>query len=847
MSADAIIVCKSYVERGVQTGSPTSRARSPRLDARSPTSPFSDITSSSVNNAQQLSPSASSDRVSAYNHSLAHSSPPLSVVLRTQRVPKPPRLPRNRPSQHHSEATRFFSLPEDAPIVSSKAELNSTQRIVSMPERQSTGRFTLDFSLSSDGVNASGYSGGSFLSENDTTSGIRLPDHEQGIPHTPSPPSSPESVLIIENNDELSDAFLRKRGAEDAGASTKERALEDEGWITWARSPPRPIPALHGPLSLPYARCPSGAEGTIIEERDHMPRMIWGLDSEDQTTGHSKVESLPASQTDQSAAPSQSIQSRHRTAHHEPISEARPARAVLEPPTSLSRSPAVTRPSQEDTQYSEFKPPVVGISDGRYPRGAHDDTIILENLLRAETARRANQIPNYTSTDNLTRALSETLHLQELGSDFSGSRLQQQVLVDERSRYSAPYSLDANASSRANQAANAVGRPMRVSSRPAVGSALPQIFIEPRSPELSRIPPQRPSAMEIAQQYHQQQQRQNGSLLPTPPSSSSPLWSSDFSPYEDSAISPATSYMPHYSVRNTSGNPDHLRRLVYQRMNDAAYDLEGASSLAPPAQIDSSSVSQLHCDLDSSRVPSSQALMNFLTRRDIHRLSPLNSDYLLSSTGPSQTMHHTPGPMTELKAHRILSSHGYVPPSPTSPEVDRHAYSHQHQPRSIPLARLIQRRLSAVPEEDSNSTVRGRSSSPPLQMHLQAMQRSSQHAPRAYVPPQQQSMYSVGAKYSRGQGAGGLATQSRELEPFMRESYGEPAAQAKVRLPNSPVMTRGDEGITDERGRTYAGERGREDSAGSGQRGRDGSGRSRGGKRQRSHGRPRKSVAASAN
>ena len=29
------------------------------------------------------------------------------------------------------------------------------------------------------------------------------------------------------------------------------------GWIAWARSPPRPIPALHGPLSLPYARCPS--------------------------------------------------------------------------------------------------------------------------------------------------------------------------------------------------------------------------------------------------------------------------------------------------------------------------------------------------------------------------------------------------------------------------------------------------------------------------------------------------------------------------------------------------------------------------------------------------------------
>ncbi|TFK20975.1 hypothetical protein FA15DRAFT_759037 [Coprinopsis marcescibilis] len=54
---------------------------------------------------------------------------------------------------------------------------------------------------------------------------------------------------------------------------------DQNDWSFWANSPPKPIPALHGPLSLPYARCPSGAEGTIIEG-DHASNTIWGLDQQ---------------------------------------------------------------------------------------------------------------------------------------------------------------------------------------------------------------------------------------------------------------------------------------------------------------------------------------------------------------------------------------------------------------------------------------------------------------------------------------------------------------------------------------------------------------------------------------
>ncbi|KAG8956187.1 hypothetical protein FRC04_004263 [Tulasnella sp. 424] len=42
-------------------------------------------------------------------------------------------------------------------------------------------------------------------------------------------------------------------------------------WI----SPPKSIPALHGPLSIPYARCPSGAEGEVYDGNLHVHDLVW--------------------------------------------------------------------------------------------------------------------------------------------------------------------------------------------------------------------------------------------------------------------------------------------------------------------------------------------------------------------------------------------------------------------------------------------------------------------------------------------------------------------------------------------------------------------------------------------
>ncbi|KAJ7925019.1 hypothetical protein B0H13DRAFT_2315081 [Mycena leptocephala] len=137
------------------------------------------------------------------------------------------------------------------------------------------------------------------------------------MPHTPSPPSSPESVMIIGNDMQVPISFLRQK-------AKSSRVYEDEsGWISWASSPPKPIPALHGPLSLPYARCPSGAEGTIVEGED-LSRMIWGLGIEDAGSqpAHSRANSAHVSHksTPQSSFPPRlqaQRNSQHNTASHQ--------------------------------------------------------------------------------------------------------------------------------------------------------------------------------------------------------------------------------------------------------------------------------------------------------------------------------------------------------------------------------------------------------------------------------------------------------------------------------------------------------------------------------------------------
>ncbi|QRW21441.1 C-4 methyl sterol oxidase [Rhizoctonia solani] len=69
---------------------------------------------------------------------------------------------------------------------------------------------------------------------------------------------------------------------------------DDSDWIFF--DPPRPIPALHGPPSLPYARCPSGAEGVALDDQQELDGVIWGLSERRHIDESKKAEALDAEQ-----------------------------------------------------------------------------------------------------------------------------------------------------------------------------------------------------------------------------------------------------------------------------------------------------------------------------------------------------------------------------------------------------------------------------------------------------------------------------------------------------------------------------------------------------------------------
>ncbi len=352
-----------------------------------------------------------------------------------------------------------------------------------------------------------------------------------------------------------------------------------------------------------------------------------------------------------------------------------------------------------DASYDPLKPVAsAGRADILYTRNPYNETIVLENLIDRRSTRATLQDEGYDAIGDLTRTLGHNLHLRESDIEPHTSN------NSDRNTLSRAYgSRSSLASSRSNLPA------MRVSSHPTVGSALPQILIEPRSPEIHQAPSRRMTAMELAHQYQQHQllKMQQQSLLPTPPNSSSPLWSSEFSPYNHHSVSPAS--LRHQVIQEQlrdSEAPDQLRQLVRERLGRNIVHDPDISPLAPAAQISSAS----RLDYPGYEIDP-QALANFLATQDIQHLPPLSSDVLLPVTRAPQTL---PGYLGH-DARRYAAPHHDTLLSPSSPEEFRYTRGHSQlqAPRSIPLARLMQRRLTSVPEEDSSPTIHGRSPSPP--------------------------------------------------------------------------------------------------------------------------------------
>ncbi|KAI0930270.1 hypothetical protein AcV5_007032 [Taiwanofungus camphoratus] len=712
---------KSYAERGVQTDNVQTQTVLPCPSMSMSSTRVQNVSDSMV--AAQLSPldasPASTQFDSAYSHTSDHSyssdsTSPARSISTTVRSYKRQQLPYVRPAQFNSPkavSSRLVSLPETVSVYSAKATLEKTAlRVVSMPlpTNEDTSFLShIDVSACAE----------PFLPGDEGQSRVRVRSHASDIPHTPSPPSSPESIVIIANKDQLSEGFLRSSAHVEDDPAT---APNDEGWITWAKSPPRPIPALHGPLSLPYARCPSGAEGTIIEEQDNLPRMIWGLEGEDMPSSRSRSDTVF-----------------HTSTHPIPrrgLSHLNPGNV---PPRFQKTKPEVepspvTQFGQHDLhefRHPRLNAPELKVQAQQSPSGyplRGQEPIDLSEIVRQHAENTMSGFyPDYELISSRAQGLGHDLRSHDLGYE-PGLDWQAVLLAQERLK---DIGVLSSSSSHANGLGDRFKTTLSASISPLqyLGSSRSPIVLDPQPsllPQASRsaMPPRRMSALEIAQQYRQQQIQQQQSLLPTPPNSSSPIWSSNFSPHQDSVISPellSVSRLPKlsptslqsYAEFTHSASTQQLRQSPQNRLNSLVLTNRAvnASSLAPAAQIKDNSIhiSQTHPCVYVPDVPLVNSLSSYLQSQNL-KVSDVRLSTNRVERSPVQSRPPPNTPMVSMSSPRgIARSDGPAQPvtasplSPTSPKPRLRSFSHQ-QTRSIPLTRLIQRRLSSVPEEDFN-------------------------------------------------------------------------------------------------------------------------------------------------
>jgi len=140
------------------------------------------------------------------------------------------RLPPNFPSRAtHTISQRIASLPETAPLFSVNSQILSQQRVVTMPEDIRSQRLEKEFVLYPPEYEDSPLdTSNSFSISDGNNSFARADATGTDISHSSSSPSSPDSVVIIQNKHHISQAFLRQ-----AGVRAKANADDGMAKTTW--------------------------------------------------------------------------------------------------------------------------------------------------------------------------------------------------------------------------------------------------------------------------------------------------------------------------------------------------------------------------------------------------------------------------------------------------------------------------------------------------------------------------------------------------------------------------------------------------------------------------------------
>lgn len=215
---------KDFVDRGMQTDSLDSPSPSSGQTGPLPQQPrtvslidkavFTDSVENSEDHAlfcgsRQLDP--------AYSRPLSVDPPgtsPIGLVNVARRMRKHTRLVYNRSSDTRNIANRVVSLPDTTPLCSIKNILESaTLRVASMSERPKPDISPQNASLMN-AFEVSASTENSYLTADEGPYRTRRSGPQAfEVPRTPSPPSSPESVMIIENSVHLPQSFLRHNSA----------------------------------------------------------------------------------------------------------------------------------------------------------------------------------------------------------------------------------------------------------------------------------------------------------------------------------------------------------------------------------------------------------------------------------------------------------------------------------------------------------------------------------------------------------------------------------------------------------------------------------------------------------
>ena len=494
-----------------------------------------------------------------------------------------------------------------------------------------------------------------------------------------------------------------------------------------------------------YVKCiDSGAEGTIIEEPENLPRMIWGLNDDSVHSSRSPAETTQSQSTPRKPAPriipAPVAPPRFKT--REPI--AAPPPPV--PPSVVKPNPQ-PNPQPSSNAMPQLNPPrhqIIYEQAQLEQAFSGHGPIDLSGVLRP----RREQLRIYDPSLPLNPHRIEGYYgINEGSADWRfthspqdpsklGSHFADNPPDDDMAEYLRPSM--STSSSLASLSSLASSRSLSTIDSPTIDLRSYPMQGQGQAPH-------RMTALEIAQNYRQQQLKQNQSIqtmLPTPPSSSSPIWASRVSPHSGSFTSPYSDLGLSPELTMSSNLPaiiSYLNRTNLQQLQRQA-DIplktprdefpHHAGVIGPKISLGNSPLGTSGSlypdavnlqDLRNSVYSPSSLQLDHVTkflqaqnRTNALGFSPASN---IIQKSPSQPR---PPPNTPLSAaartraakleeqRRILSLTPVVPapPSPQSPDLQPRTRSISLQnPRSIPLTQLIQRRLSSVPEEDSGTPI----------------------------------------------------------------------------------------------------------------------------------------------